>query len=230
MRLVYDASGHHFDVTAGVAARGHPVAVVGYGHSVWMATDVDWGASATPVTAALHELSDAFERFDRIARLKRAAVDLDLVEHAADGLIKAREHRGKARYFERVIETGMVVTYARAFAGSNRAGLGSDDAPADKSDRELHDEIIRLRNRYHAHADHTPDWTLHDLRRLFGEAGRPMFSEQWSQLPASKLRALADLAMRQRERFAAEANRLDIERFGPRDGDEQDDFDFTGRG
>jgi hypothetical protein len=130
--------------------------------------------------------------------------------------MEAREHRGQARYFERVIETGMVVTYARAFAGSNRAGLDDDDdAPTDPRDRELHDELVGLRNRYHAHADHTPEWTLTDTRRLLGEAGRPLFSEQWSQLPAAKLRALADLAARQRERFAEEAHRLDVQLFGP---------------
>lgn len=226
MRLVYDASGHHFDVTSGVAARGHPVAIVGYGHSVWIATDVDWSASAAPITVALDELADSLERFDRIARLKRAALDMGLVEHAAGGLIEAREQRGKARFYERVIETGMVVTYARVFGRSNRAGLGEDDAPEAEADRELHDEVIRLRSRYHAHADHTPDWTLQDLQRLFGETGRPMFSEQWTQLPASKLRALADLAIRQRERFTEEANLLEIELFGPHD-DEQDEVDLT---
>ena len=201
-------------MVGGVAARGHPVAIVGYGHSVWIATEVNWTASAAPITDALDELAVSLERFDRIARLKRAAVDMEPVEHAAEGLIEARENRGEARYFERVIETGMVVTYARAFAGTNRAGLDDADARIDQHDRELHDELVSLRNRYHAHADHTPEWTLTDTRRLLAVPGRPLFSEQWSQLPAAKLRALADLAARQHKRFAEEASRLDVQLFG----------------
>jgi hypothetical protein len=80
---VRDAAGWHLEVVGGLAARGHPLAIVGYGHSVWIATEVIWTASTAPITAALDELATSLERFDRIARLKRAAVDMELVEHAA---------------------------------------------------------------------------------------------------------------------------------------------------
>jgi hypothetical protein len=41
-------------------------------------------------------------------------------------------------------------------------------------------------------------------------------SESWEQLPVSKLRAIEELATRQTERFEAEAEKLDVELFGPK--------------
>jgi hypothetical protein len=48
--------------------------------------------------------------------------------------------------------------------------------------------------------------------------GRPTFVESWTHLPVWKLHALEELDARQAETFNAEAERLDVELFGPHDG------------
>jgi hypothetical protein len=83
--------------------------------------------------------------------------------------------------------------------------------------RALHDELAQLRDEYHAHAAHTPRRRLADTRALVGQPGRPIYSESWEQLPAFKLAHLEELASRQAARFRAEADRIDLELFGPSD-------------
>jgi len=82
-----------------------------------------------PVAAALDRLLTFLDRFDRLRRVRLAAIDMCLVEETASALLRGRE----GRLFERVLETGLVVTYARpsstptsqaasAVAGYPRAG------------------------------------------------------------------------------------------------------------
>jgi hypothetical protein len=52
---------------------------------------------------------------------------------------------------------------------------------------------------------------------MLGEDGRPIFTESWESLPTFKLEALEVLANGLAATFDAEAVRLDIELFGPRD-------------
>src|SRR5207248_2420935 len=75
---------------------------------------------------ALERLVEMFQQFDRLSRFRLAASDMQLVTHAAKALIDARENDGPARLYERIIETGMVVTYARPFLKSNEAGAGAE--------------------------------------------------------------------------------------------------------
>jgi len=161
-----------------------------------------------PVAAALGELAGALKRFDRLRRLRLAAIDMRLVERAAEALA---DREGPARLFERVLETGLVVTYARPYLRSNRAGLTEDDAPTDKSDLGLHDELVTLRHQYHGHADRTSHRTLIDTAGYLGIDGPPRFAEMASRLSEHQLERLADLARRQAERFEAEAARMGVE-------------------
>jgi ATP-binding cassette subfamily B protein len=46
---------------------------------------------------------------------------------------------------------------------------------------------------------------------------RPILTESWSVLSVDTLQLLEDVATQQAKRFAAEAERLDLEQFGPRD-------------
>jgi hypothetical protein len=177
-------------------------------------SSIEWTASARPIYAALDELTRIVEGFDAIARFRFAASDMKLVERAASALIDANDQRGPARLFDRVIETGMVITYARPFLPSNEAGLGDAWLPKDEAERELHDELIELRGEYHAHATHTPQRRLDDVTHMFGEEGRPRYAESWSRLPVEKLRALEALAARQAERFAIKADAMDAALFG----------------
>jgi hypothetical protein len=141
-----------------------------------------------------------------------------LVAHAADALIDAAEHDGPARCFDRVIETGMVVTYIRPYLESNEAPVGGKLWPKDPVDVELHKELDDLRNEYHAHAGHTPRRRLEIVGH--GATGRPTFAESWTRLSVDELRRIADLAMRQAERFDEHADALDLEMFEPHDEDE----------
>jgi len=54
---------------------------------------------------------------------------------------------------------------------------------------------------------------MHD----FFESGRPILTESWTKLPVSGLLLLKEMATRQAERFAAEAERLELVLFGPLD-------------
>ena len=172
-----------------------------------------------PLSEALERLVTLAQGFDKVTRFRLAASDMNLAVNAAAALVDADEGHGwSARVHQRIIETGMVVTYARPFVESNEAGLGRKWWPRDtEMDRELHDELVDLRNEYHTHARHTPRRRLENAASLLGDKGRPRWAESWERLPVWKLRPLADLAGRQARRFDAEAERLDAELFGPVD-------------
>jgi hypothetical protein len=153
--------------------------------------------------------------FDKLTRFHLAASDMRIVHGAALALIDARERDGPARLYERVIETGMVVTYVRPFLESNEAGIGKKWWPQDAEDRSLHDELVELRHEYHAHAAHTPRRRLENISELM-DIGRPTFTESWTSLDPDRLRALADLSQHLASTFHAEAEALDQEVFGPR--------------
>lgn len=211
-----------FDTTPAESAPGSGTVV--WTRNAWVSASevIDWqGESGAPIRDALDSLLREFEGFDRIARFRFAATDMRLAKDAASGLIAARDNRGMARAFERVIETGMVVTYARPYLPGNYAGVheSHDDTtwwPEDEDGRALHSELIDLRHQYHAHADHSPQRML-QISPEFGTDERPALLESWSQLPVEKLQLLHDVAAAQAERFQAEADRLSAEVFRPDD-------------
>jgi hypothetical protein len=205
------------EISTAEQARAATCAVVARSRRVVASWGIDWQAqSRTPIRDALDRLVDELQTFDKIVRLRLAAKDLELAAHAASGLIEAADYRGSARVYERVIETGMVVTYARPFLPSNEAGLGGRWRPTDENERALHDELVDLRGEYHAHASHTPQRRLEIMSGFF-ESGPPILAESWTKLPVEKLLLLKEMASRQAERFADEADRLELELFGPRE-------------
>jgi hypothetical protein len=209
--------GAFVEVTTADVSRSHRSVIFAKSRRVTASQEIEWKTGSTAFRNALEALVVMFQQFDKVGRFRFAASDMGLVVGAADALVDARERHGPARAYERIIETGMVVTYARPFLPSNEAGIGESWWPKDPDDRELHDELVDLRNEYHAHAGHAPHRRLENTTAIFGDDGRPMFAESWEELPAWKLRALVDLAGRLKAKFDAEAERLDVELFGPRD-------------
>ena len=196
-------------------ARAGKTAVVGDARRFVASETIEWEDSLTAFPDALERLAANFQQFDTLSRFRLAASDMRLTIRAAAALIEAQDNDGPARVHDRIIETGMVVTYVRPFLPSNKAGLGERWWPKGES-RALHDEMVELRHEYHAHAAHTPQRRLENVTSIFGDEGRPMFTESWTFLPTRKLRLLEEMATQQAERFEAEAERVDIELFGPK--------------
>jgi uncharacterized protein (UPF0276 family) len=159
---------------------------------------------AAPVAGALDRLLTFLERFDNLRRLKLASIDMRLAETAARALLNGEV----PAHLERVMETGLVVTYARPYLDSNRAGgVGGRWQPKSGPDREFHRYMIDvLRDSYHAHADRTYHRTITDTAALVGLEGPPIYAEAWWRLTPSQVETLADLAGRQAERFEAAAD------------------------
>jgi hypothetical protein len=164
---------------------------------------------SAPTAAALARLCEFVERFDRLRRLRLAAVDMGLVVSTARQLA---DRLGPARLFERVLETGLVVTYARPYLESNQAGVGRKWRPESEADQKLHDWIIdELRDPYHAHAGRTPRRTLTDTTAFLGLEGAPTYGEAWWRLTDEELPRIADLAERQKARFDRAADEVGAE-------------------
>jgi hypothetical protein len=107
----------------------------------------------------------------------------------------------------------MIVTYARPFLQSNKAGLGERWWPEDDAGRKLHKALVDLRGEYHAHAERTAHRRI-EIMHGFRTGGRPTVAESWSELSVDELRLLKEVALRQAERFEAEIDRIDLELFG----------------
>ncbi|MBA2741382.1 MAG: hypothetical protein H0U46_05170 [Actinobacteria bacterium] len=159
---------------------------------------------AAPVLAAFDRLVTFLERFDKLRRLRLAAIDMRLVEQTARALL---EVPATVRLSKRVLETGLVVTYARPYLDSNRSGgVGGRWRPPSGADREFHHWVIdELRDTYHAHADRSPRRTITDTAAMLGVEGPPTYAEAWWSLTDSELEKLAELAGKQAERFEAAA-------------------------
>jgi hypothetical protein len=196
-------------------ARAGPAVVRAEARRFAAESSIHWSASARPIRAALADLTRTVDGLGQLARFRFAASDMGLVAHAAEGLVEASDQRSPAHHHDRVIETGMVLTYARPFLPSNEARLGEKWWPEDEAERGLHDELIELPGVYHARATHAPQRRLENVGR--GEEGRPLYRELWAHLPVEKLRLLQALAARQAERFAEKANAIEDELFGSLD-------------
>jgi len=158
----------------------------------------------TPVAAALLRIADFAETFNELRRFRLAALDMRSVETTALALL---EHDGPARFFERMLNTAVVVTYARPYL-SGPMRLADLWHPKD-DDLPLHKFVIHtLRHPYHAHPDRTRHRTLIDTTAFLGIKGPPTFREGWHSLRDDELEAIADLAQRQAARLEAEADRL----------------------
>lgn len=105
---------------------------------------------------------------------------------------------------ERVMQTGMIVTYARPFAESRRSNLGAIKGklatPESPALVPFHVELLDRRNDLFAHNDATP-WRGSTV----GLGGRHV--EEWEPVDPAVYRAVERLATEQRERFR---KRLDL--------------------
>jgi hypothetical protein len=173
-----------------------------------------------PVARAVERLCELVERFDELTRLRLAAADMKLTVLAARDLA-SRRHEGMSD-LDRVLETGLVTTYARCYLPTSAGGIGGRWRPAGSSDRQLHDRLIdTLRHPQHAHTD------LGGARRLVrtarDSAGAPSieaaldpnqsferieYLELFAGIGTDELESIADLAERQRARLFAAANEL----------------------
>jgi hypothetical protein len=144
-------------------------------------------------------LCEWVEQYDVLRVLRLGAIDMQNAAAAARALA---DEDGPARVWQRVLETGLVVTYARPYLESNTRPVGRKWWPKDPADRALHERIIRdVRSPYHAHSDRTPHRTLVDTSTMLGLDGPPTFAEGWSVLHVADLKHLAKLAEQQAKRL-----------------------------
>ena len=137
--------------------------------------------SPTRTADALERLCMFVQRFDRLRLLRLAAIDMDFVASAAGAL--ASEEHATLRTFARVLETGIIVTYARPYLDSNQPALGKKWRPKDPDDLALHLHVIdEYRSAYHAHSDRTP-----------GARSAPPTFLGWMQLPPMPRRGTASV-------------------------------------
>jgi hypothetical protein len=138
---------------------------------------------------------EAGERLDQIRRLVIAESDMRQVEAAADYLAFASMNADAAR----VLETGLVVTYARPFG--ERQGIGTLDrdewAPKDEAMRKLHFALLKLRNKLYAHSDRTEFRDAVDVWALTGIGGGK-YAESHAPMSPDALPRIARLARDQR--------------------------------
>lgn len=185
--------------------RGDAIAATGPGFT--FIESIEDGPMA--VADALGRLCVTLERYDKLRVFRLAAIDMEFAAATARALADAD---GPVRIHARVLETGLVVTYARPYISSNRRLLGRRWWPTRPEDVALHERIIdELRHPYHAHPDRTALRTLVDTTAMLGIDGPSTFAEGWQRLSGSELEQLAGLAERQAARLAAEADELGAE-------------------
>jgi hypothetical protein len=163
----------------------------------------------TPTADALARLCEWLQRYDLLRVLRLGAIDMQSAAEAARSLAnKVFAAPASAR----VLETGLVVTYARPYLESNTRAVGRKLWPEDPEDRALHERIIEdVRSPYHAHSDRTPHRTLIDTSAMLGLDGPPTFAEGWTRLTTEDLEHLAALADRQAEKLHAAADEIAAE-------------------
>jgi hypothetical protein len=174
--------------------------------------DVLYSESETPITTAVTELAQLVSRFRLLEQMHFAWTDMQIVRESARALaddFEIEDHEEASfRVISNVIELGIVCMYARAWTGSER--LPDRWRPESAEDRELHQEVLDLRNSLFAHADRSPRRELININ-----AERPdqpaIFAERREPLRPDFLRRLADLCDRQNERFWLETGRLKVE-------------------
>jgi hypothetical protein len=164
----------------------------------------------TRTADALGRLCDFVQRYDRLRTIRLAAIDMGFVHDAARALLD--EEPAAARAFSRILETGIVVTYARPYLPSNRPPLGERLWPKGSEDRALHDKIVDdYRHGIHAHSHRTKRRTLLDTADLLGLEAPPTYAESWRGLTKDDLERLADLAERQEARLHEAADGVGAE-------------------
>ena len=143
---------------------------------------------------------------ERTTRLVVAESDMKQVEVAAAHLASyGAVMKGNA---ERVLQTGIIVTYARPFAESRRSMLGAIKGklatPDDPVLSHLHVELLARRKDVFAHNDAT-QWR----GSIVGLSGRHV--KEWAPIERSVYPHIERLAAEQRERFRRRLDGLEKE-------------------
>ena len=131
------------------------------------------------------------------------AIDMGQVIEAAEAI--QRENQSSTPNLEliRALETAVGVCFWRPFSQRNSGGrLRNKDA----EDADLHEYMKTARNQAHAHIDLNSGRTadIDDVVTPTGVEGLA-FVEGWWSLPAEWLPRIIDAAIRQRDRWRAEA-------------------------
>jgi len=110
-----------------------------------------------------------------------------------------------------LLETGLVVTYARPFKKNDDGhALKGDWAPEEDDLLLGHCKLIRLRDKVYAHTDRTPEREAVNVTRILGIGGNRWSARRWL-LPTEWLDGIVKLAEYQRARFELEQHRLEIQ-------------------
>jgi hypothetical protein len=141
---------------------------------------------------------------NEIRRLRLAASDMEQIADAAQTLLKIHLSAGA----ERVMQTGLVVTYVRAFKSPSGIGIlkESEWAPSEPRDRALHDRLVNLRDKLFAHTDKTGLRDVVDTSALLGLEGGPTYAETWVPFSTEGIAQIGQVAEAQRDRFTAAAD------------------------
>jgi hypothetical protein len=139
-------------------------------------------------------------------RLVLAASDMRQVWIAADHLAAVPMNADA----ERVLWTGLVVTYARPFMQSNALGAVSERLARseDPGLRELHKNMCDRRDDLFAHNDVTE---LRDVMDAWAELGigAGHYVERYAPMDAAVLSAISRLAHEQEQRFRDRQNEIE---------------------
>jgi len=130
----------------------------------------------------------------------------------AEAAAHAWAERDEADPVFRVLQTGMIVIYARPFSSSNFVQLDGDCYRPDESGlAELHDLLIRMRDRAAAHTD-APKASGRSAGVGFREVPEaaliPGIAEDFEIIAHSSLTALLELFRSQKIRFELESNKI----------------------
>jgi hypothetical protein len=163
---------------------------------------------AQPRLREVHE-TERKRLIRELRRLKLAAADMRLAADAAELLVDDEYVPAP-----RIIETGVLVAYARSFTSSGGGWVRFKEqwTPTDPDELAIHESILKRRDRRHAHTDETGSGR--DIVDVFGDG---MYSEEWEQLTADSLRKIAGLARAQEQRFDAAAQEIEYTLGRPRD-------------
>lgn len=139
----------------------------------------------------------------RIQVLALAASDMSQAQAAAEALVDEA-----GMYLSRALETAIIVCYARSYSRSNTVGcLAKDEAPDDAHLRALHEELLALRDKAHAHTDKASGRSA--LAEYEAAPGAPLgFGEVWSSINRDYLPGIVELCLAQHDRFIQKAAEL----------------------
>lgn len=150
---------------------------------------------------------------NEVRRLRLAASDMEQVAIAAQTLAEVRLNEAA----ERVMHTGIVVTYLRPFYNAGIGTLDIDEwAPTDPDAARLHNALLKLRSKVYGHTDESPWRDVEDTSELLGLAGGPTFAESSVSLSAEGIAQIGATAERLARSFGAMADEREFELGRPR--------------